>query len=65
MDTPTFEAAFDAPYREPDRKTLIAVYEAAFERTGGDVASAMAAVNELLIEPVPFDVLMQRFKDAA
>lgn len=65
MDFLTFKAAFEAAFPEPTLEGQVARFDAAFKATGGDVHSAMAAVNEVLAEPVSFEELMDRFRRAA
>ena len=62
MDKLEFEAAFRVPYAEPRLQLLVRRFHLAFERSQGDTQTAMVAVNELLDEPIPYEVFLTRMR---
>ncbi len=65
MDGATFQAALETQIPEPDLDHLIKRFNLAFRGTEGNTDAAMAAVNEVLANPISYDVLMGRIKKAA
>jgi hypothetical protein len=65
MDRAAFQAAFAAKHTDPTLDHLVRRFKAAFQQTGGDTHSAMAAVNEVLATPITYEALMGRFRRAA
>jgi hypothetical protein len=65
MDPAEFKEAFEWPWPAPSPSVLKRRFLHALERSGGDVHSGMAAVNELLELPITYDVLVQLLGNAA
>jgi len=65
MDERELRLAFKTPYREPAIGELIARFERAFRESAGDTQTAMVAVNEVLEEPIPYEVFLNRMAEAS
>ena len=65
MDAGEFKEAFEWPWPAASPPELKRRFLHALERSGGDVHTGMAAVNEVLELPITYDVLVQLIGKAA
>lgn len=65
MSKQTFEAAYGTAWQEPGLGSLNRRFHWAFLNTGGDIASAMATVNEMLEAPLSYEEFLALFTGPA
>jgi hypothetical protein len=62
MDAASFKAAFESNFPEPTVERLVQRFNFALRQTDGEVFSAMAAINELLPEPITYEEFKARMQ---